>query len=144
MAHVSPTILQSAFVQQFPAGMHVPLSAQAVCPTGHVHVPPGPEHVSPEIAQSVLVQHVVLTMHWLFAAQAFCPPGHVHEEPGVVQVSPAMVQSLVVQQAPTGMHVSPETQAVWLGGQLRTQLPAWQVWFGPQDLPHAPQLAGSV
>ena len=109
-----------------------------------MHVPPGPEHVSPEIVQSVLVQHVVPTMHWLFAAQAFWPPGQVHAEPGVAQVSPAMVQSLVVQQAPMGMHVSPETQAVWLGGQFRTQLPAWQAWFGPQDLPHIPQLAGSV
>jgi len=55
-----------------------------------------------------------------------------------------MVQSLVVQQAPTGTQVSPETQGVWLGGQLRMQLPAWQAWLGPQDLPHIPQLAGSV
>jgi hypothetical protein len=96
------------------------------------------------MVQSVLVQQVVLTMHWLFAAQAFWPPGQVHVEPGVAQVSPAMVQSLVVQQAPTGMQVSPDAHGVWLGGQLRMQLPAWQAWFGPHDLPHIPQLAGSV
>jgi hypothetical protein len=71
VAQVSPVILQSAFVQQFPAGMHVPLAAHPVCPTGQVQVPPGPEHVSPEIEQSVLVQQVVPTMHWLLAAQAF-------------------------------------------------------------------------
>jgi hypothetical protein len=76
------------------------------------------------MVQSVLVQHVVLTMHWLFAAHAFWPPGQVHVDPGVAQVSPAMVQSLVVQQAPTGIQVSPEAHAVWLGGQLRMQLPA--------------------
>jgi hypothetical protein len=122
----SPETLQSAFVQQFDDGMQVPLAAHAVWPTGQVHDPPGPEQVSPETVQSVLVQQVVLTMHWLLAAQAFCPPGQVHVEPGVAHVSPAMVQSLVVQQAPTGIQVSPETQAVWLGGQLRTQLPAWQ------------------
>jgi hypothetical protein len=71
VGHVSPTIVQSAFEQQLPVGMQVPLAAQAVCPTGQLQVPPGPEHVSPEIEQSVLVQQVVLTMHWLLAAQAF-------------------------------------------------------------------------
>jgi hypothetical protein len=124
--------------------MHVPLAAQAVCPVGQAQVPPGPEQVSPETVQSVLVQHVVPTMHWLLAAQAFWPPGQVQVEPGVGQVSPAIMQSFVVQQAPSGMQVSPETHADWLGGQFRTQLPDWQRWFAPQDLPHAPQLAGSV
>ena len=51
-----------------------------------------------------------------------------------------MVQSLVVQQAPMATHTSPEGQAVWLGGQLMMQLPAWQTWFAPQDLPQLPQL----
>ncbi len=35
VAQVSPVIVQSAFVQQFASGMHVPLAAQAFWPVGH-------------------------------------------------------------------------------------------------------------
>jgi hypothetical protein len=55
-----------------------------------------------------------------------------------------MVQSVVVQHAPIAMHVSPDMHGVSLGGQLRTQPLFWQAWLAPQDLPHAPQLLGSL